>query len=401
MVQVGFSPTGVQRQCVPQSRTLNFLPVIRAPQFSTDQPISAQAPLSAAPLHTSHIEPRAMTRKKKAAIFQKRARAAGPPKDKQAAKNAPQAQPPLKKQKSDARDAKPSTTSTPNKPADKQQQSQSQSQQAAPSAPPPPPPSPTIPFDPNERILLIGEGDFSFARSLVAHHGCADLLATCYDSAATLAEKYPQAVDNIAYIEGEGMRVAYEVDATNLGKSKEVKRGGMTEGLVGVEGGARSDDTAKARGRWDRIVFMFPHTGGKSTDVNRQVRFNQGACGGAFKAADFFPWRNRDLYDSGAPLTCRRTPRVLLPLRHASSLALSPFSDTLDHHHHPFRRRAVHAVECARPSAARRTQGAAQLQVPVRRLSWIQACADSGEHRGRWRMEGRGEGSADVCFRGQ
>ncbi|KAK8199416.1 uncharacterized protein BKA78DRAFT_348466 [Phyllosticta capitalensis] len=226
-----------------------------------------------------------MTRKKKAAIFQKRARAAGPPKDKQAAKNAPQAQPPLEKQKSDARDAKPSTTSTPNKPADKQQQSQSQSQQAAPSAPPPPPPSPTIPFDPNERILLIGEGDFSFARSLVAHHGCADLLATCYDSAATLAEKYPQAVDNIAYIEGEGMRVAYEVDATNLGKSKEVKRGGMTEGLVGVEGGARSDDTAKARGRWDRIVFMFPHTGGKSTDVNRQVRFNQELLVSFFRSA--------------------------------------------------------------------------------------------------------------------
>ena len=27
---------------------------------------------------------------------------------------------------------------------------------------------------------------------------------------------------------------------------------------------------------WERVVFNFPHVGGKSTDVNRQVRYNQG-----------------------------------------------------------------------------------------------------------------------------
>ena len=27
---------------------------------------------------------------------------------------------------------------------------------------------------------------------------------------------------------------------------------------------------------WDKVVFNFPHVGGKSTDVNRQVRYNQG-----------------------------------------------------------------------------------------------------------------------------
>jgi 25S rRNA (uracil2634-N3)-methyltransferase len=28
--------------------------------------------------------------------------------------------------------------------------------------------------------------------------------------------------------------------------------------------------------RWDRVVFNFPHVGGKTKDVNRQVRYNQG-----------------------------------------------------------------------------------------------------------------------------
>jgi 25S rRNA (uracil2634-N3)-methyltransferase len=46
-----------------------------------------------------------------------------------------------------------------------------------------------IPFGTYDNILLVGEGDFSFTRSLAIEHGCANVVGTSFDSEEEVMEK--------------------------------------------------------------------------------------------------------------------------------------------------------------------------------------------------------------------
>ncbi|KAH7378195.1 hypothetical protein DE146DRAFT_637987 [Phaeosphaeria sp. MPI-PUGE-AT-0046c] len=128
-----------------------------------------------------------------------------------------------------------------------------------------------VPFGEYEHILLVGEGDFSFTQSLAMSHGCANVIATSYDSESELREKYPQFEgihDELAGLTPP-VPLHHSIDATKLSSYKQLRC-------------AREDDDEEDG--WDTICFMFPHTGGLSTDVNRQVRANQALLVEFFKA---------------------------------------------------------------------------------------------------------------------
>ncbi|KAI3539207.1 hypothetical protein CSPX01_09106 [Colletotrichum filicis] len=191
---------------------------------------------------------------------------------------------------------------------------------------------PVIPFSKEDAILLIGEGDLSFAASLATHHGCRNLTATVLEkNERELLEKYPQAAENIAQIngtaattkptkskaaksEGEGDAEDDAEDDENDGKEpteaespeaeEEEEEEEIDEDddekykppvqnnnrvLYNIDARSMKPFTRKSApnhrgfhmsaptktGIFNRILFNFPHVGGKSTDRNRQVRYNQ------------------------------------------------------------------------------------------------------------------------------
>lgn len=109
---------------------------------------------------------------------------------------------------------------------------------------------PTIPFKPTDKILLIGEGNFSFARALIIdppssleHVVPANVTATSYDSEEECFSKYPDAEAIVSTLKRCGAQVLFGIDATKLQKQP----------------------VLKGR-RWDRIVWNFPHAGTRLMD---------------------------------------------------------------------------------------------------------------------------------------
>jgi 25S rRNA (uracil2634-N3)-methyltransferase len=103
----------------------------------------------------------------------------------------------------------------------------------------------TIPFVPTDKILLIGEGNFSFAHALAVnpplqlqHLPPQNVTATAYDTEEGCLAKYADAQEKIDALRAKGVNVIFGVDATKLEKVPQLRGK-----------------------RWDKIVWNFPHAG--------------------------------------------------------------------------------------------------------------------------------------------
>ncbi|XBW35150.1 hypothetical protein QEN19_000713 [Hanseniaspora menglaensis] len=126
----------------------------------------------------------------------------------------------------------------------------------------------TVPFEtPEDIVLLIGEGDFSYTRCLIEsnyHTKPRNIIATSYDnSLKELNLKYPTTFkENYDFLISQGVKIMLGVDATNLVKSLKVsKRTGIAK-ILNVE-------------KIDCIIFNFPHTGAGIKDMDRNVQQHQ------------------------------------------------------------------------------------------------------------------------------
>mmetsp|Transcript_74207 Transcript_74207/g.159036 ORF Transcript_74207/g.159036 Transcript_74207/m.159036 type:complete len:284 (+) Transcript_74207:56-907(+) len=108
-------------------------------------------------------------------------------------------------------------------------------------------------YSTSDRILLVGEGNFSFARALCRNlEQGSNVYATAYDTEATLKKKYP--------------------DAQEARKEIEEQFSGTT--LVGVDA-TRLHKVHEFRGAFTKVIWNFPHIGGGQKDVEKSIAEHQ------------------------------------------------------------------------------------------------------------------------------
>ncbi|KAK4491803.1 hypothetical protein RD792_002579 [Penstemon davidsonii] len=89
------------------------------------------------------------------------------------------------------------------------------------------------------RILLVGEGDFSFSTCLAtAFVWAPNMIATSFDSQDFLMKNYRNALSNIAELKNRNCNIMHEIDATTM----------ATHHFLGNM-------------KFDRIIFNFPYAG--------------------------------------------------------------------------------------------------------------------------------------------
>ncbi|CAB4307377.1 unnamed protein product [Prunus armeniaca] len=115
-----------------------------------------------------------------------------------------------------------------------------------------------------QKILLAGEGDFSFSVCLARAFGLAvNMVATSLDSRESLMLNYSKAMSNVKELEARGCKVLHEVDVHSM-----------------------SQHPFLIRVRFDRIIYNFPHAGFFSSERNRlQIWFHQDLVRGFLKNA--------------------------------------------------------------------------------------------------------------------
>lgn len=127
-----------------------------------------------------------------------------------------------------------------------------------------------VPFKQDETLLLVGEGDFSFTRSLIeeGYMKAENLIATSFDtSSAELELKYPHSFkENYAFLVENKVKVFFNIDATNLIKSFDLSKRTPWTKVLGPSWRNKS---------LQNIIFNFPHTGKGIKDQDRNIAEHQ------------------------------------------------------------------------------------------------------------------------------
>ncbi|CCE62486.1 hypothetical protein TPHA_0C03340 [Tetrapisispora phaffii CBS 4417] len=160
-----------------------------------------------------------------------------------------------------------------------------------------------IPISKNETLLLVGEGNFSFARSLIEQDYILpeNLIVTSYDaSVQELKLKYPHTFEeNYKFLVEEKVLIFFHIDCTNLIKSFKISKKNTWKKIMQTKGNISISGKVI-----QNIMFNFPHNGKGIKDMDKNIRDHQELISAYFKnCKDFFKMINSTITDAKTKYT--------------------------------------------------------------------------------------------------
>lgn len=141
-----------------------------------------------------------------------------------------------------------------------------------------------VPFNYDQNILIVGDGDFSYTLSIVKKGLIKpeNIITTSFDSLKELNLKYGSDLinENLKLLNNFGVKKIYHsIDATKLCESFGIN-------IKNKKHGNGSGKTLEKLGtlKIDNIIFNFPHIGKHISDINRNIMKNQELISNFYKS---------------------------------------------------------------------------------------------------------------------
>ena len=131
-------------------------------------------------------------------------------------------------------------------------------------------------LNPKQKILLLGEGDFSFAASL-SRLGFCNLIATSLEDYKTVIKTHYNSKYNIQLIKRMKNKIFHNIDITQIDQHKHFK-------------------SLSEESKFDIIIFNFPHSGIANYEYQKSIPSNQQLLRSIFEQSSNLLKQNGELH---------------------------------------------------------------------------------------------------------